>query len=443
MNIKSTIEVKEKLDNLSLTRREKSLEMLNEILKSLPQRVTNLINEAFIYKRIPKEYLLSSILFAESSSIGLTFYVNSLGYRNYANLYFTIVGSRGDAKSEGLKLATNPLKELDDQDYDEYSFEMKNFNSEIDKEPIRKQLLIQNSSIEAVHKIHSENPNSVGVYIDEIYSLVEKMGNSSSRDGIAWRTFLLEGYTNGFVDVSRKTTKSFRIKNTYPTLLGGIQNEFVPKLFANGNLESGFVDRQLFTPKLTKNKKLVKGKISSKVIDMYNEMIFNLIQFKRQSELPEENKKQFEIVMSKQAEEKLFIYTQELINRQDVAKPLIKEYMAKMQISIHKFSLLVHMMKISPSMDYTLLLDEETIDIAILLNEYYLNNFRVILEENIKVVNKDPSLNEIVTLGMKNGARQKAIVEITGYNKSTVSKCWNMEKNKQKLETLNGVGKAS
>ncbi|AOW20592.1 DUF3987 domain-containing protein [Urechidicola croceus] len=433
--VKSIKDIEKKLNDLTISGRDKSLEMLNEVLKYLPKEYVDLINEAFIYKRIPKEYLLSSILFTISTALGLTFYIKALGYKNYANLYFTIVGSRGDTKSEGLKLATIPLKELDDKDYEEYCFDLNNYKSDIDSEPLRKQTLIQNSSIEAVHKIHSENPNSIGIYIDEVYSLVEKMGNSSSRDGVAWRTFLLEGYTNGFVDVSRKTTKSFRIKETYPTLLGGIQKEFVPKLFANGNLESGFVDRQLFMPRLTKNKKLKRGSMSSEVIESYNNLVFNILQYKRQSENEEEDKKQFEIVLSEAAEEKLFSYTQELIDRQETAKSMIKEYMSKMQISIHKFSLLVHMMKISGDMNYTKLMDENTVDVAITLNEFYFNNFKIILKENLKVVYKEPSLSEVVLLAKKNGASQKVVSEITGYNKSTVSKCWNKEKNIQKLET--------
>jgi hypothetical protein len=148
--IKSQKEIKDKLDELSLNTRDRSIKLLNSILRALPKEYSKLINEAFIYKRIPKEYLLSSILFAVSTATGLTFYIKSLGYKNYANLYFTIVGSRGDTKSEGLKLATTPLKILDDQDYDEYSFEIKNYNYETDNEPIRKQLLIQNASIEAL-----------------------------------------------------------------------------------------------------------------------------------------------------------------------------------------------------------------------------------------------------------------------------------------------------
>ena len=433
--VQSIKEIKDNLDGLSLSDKDRSIEMLNNILSQLPKEYSDFINEAFTYKRIPKEYLLCSILFSISTAVGMTFYINSLGYVNYANLYFTIIGSRGDTKSEAMKIATEPLKELDDQDYDEYCIKKKMYNPETNREPIRKQLLIQNATIEAVHKIHYENPNSVGVLIDEIFSLIEKMGNSSSRDGVAWRGFLLEGYNNGCVDISRKTTDSYRIKKAYPTLLGGLQYQFIPKLFANGNLESGFIDRLLFTPKLTSNNKLLKGEMSNDVLDAYSNSVLSILAYKRQSEKLDEDIKQFEIKFSNEAEEKLFKYTQGLIDRKEKAGNMIKEYIAKMQISIHKFCLLVHMMIISSNMDYTKILDENTVDLAIMLNEYYFNNFKIILDENLSNAIKEPSIDEIIKLAKKNNASQKAVAEITGLHKGTVSKRWNKFQSNQQLAT--------
>jgi hypothetical protein len=422
INSKDCIE--KKLDELILAPREKSIFLMNKIIDSIPSEYSDLINEAFIYKRVPKEYLLSAMLFSVSTSMGLTFYIESLGYKNYANLYFTIVGSRGDTKSEALKLATNPLVHEDDESYDNYCNKVKDYNSEFDDEPIRKQILLQNSTIEAVHKTHSENPNAVGIYIDEVYTLIEKMGNSNSRDGVEWRTFLLQGYTNAYVDVGRKTTKSFRIKETYPNLLGGIQKEFIPKLFANGNLESGFVDRQLFTPKLIENNKLTRGVISKKVIADYNSVISNILQYKNQSEKKEETIKKFKIHLTAQAENRMFEYIQELVNRKETAGKILKEYNAKMQISIHKLSLALHLMKISKDMDYTKKLELETVELAITVNEYFLNNFKIILNENYYKSSNEPSLDEIIKTAIKNKAQQKSVVDITNVTKGTVSKHW-------------------
>ncbi|WP_274476139.1 DUF3987 domain-containing protein [Mangrovimonas aestuarii] len=426
MRFDSIEKIESKLEDLTKSNIDLAKESLAKIIDELPVEFKDLVENTFKYKRVPKEYMLCSILFTVSTSIGLTFYLKALGYTNYANVYFTIIGSRGDAKSEAMKIATCPIKKVDDKFYSDYQEELSLRDADAECKPKRKQVLIQNASIEAAHKVHSDNPNSIGILIDEIYALVEKMGNSSSRDGIAWRNFLLEGYTNGHVDVSRKTTESFRINETYPTLLGGLQNQFVSCLFANGNLESGFIDRLLFTPKLTSNTLLIRGEINEDIILAYNKSIQNILAYKLQSESPEESKKQFEIELSSNAESLIFEYCQDLINRQAKAKPIVKEYMSKMQISIHKFCVLVFMLRHSTNSTFATVLGEEVVTLAIELNEFYYQNFLVVLEEGFKknIEEEEASIPQVIKLAKKNNASQKSVAEVTGKNKSTISRNW-------------------
>lgn len=440
MEIEKIGDVKSSLDDISMTKRDRSLKMLNEILSLLPQEYSKLIESAFKYKRIPKEYMLSSILFTVSTSIGLTFFIDVLDYKNYGNLYFGLIGSRGDAKTEALKVATKPIKKLDDFQYKHYCEDLKLCKSDESEEIIRKQNLIQNATIESVYKIHSENPKSVGIMIDEIFSLIERMGNPNSRDGIPWRTFLLEGFTNGFVDVARKTTKSFRINETYPTLIGGLQHQFVSKLFANGNLESGFVDRVLFTPKLTSNNKLTRGQITFCELINYHSSITNILAYKKQSEQQDESIKQFKIKVSSEADQALFNYTQELVERKEKAPPILEEYISKMQISIHKLCINLFMMKHSKQSRFDLLLDIDTVNLAILLNEFYFNNFQIILEDNLNSFNKVPSLKEVIELAKKNKASQMSVAKVCGVHKSTVFRNWDK---KNERATCNSKKKAS
>ncbi|GAA4289526.1 DUF3987 domain-containing protein [Aestuariibaculum suncheonense] len=414
-------QIEEALKNVIQTDLEKSKEKLNTIVSLLPSEFKGLIEEAFLCKRVPKEYMLSSIFFTVSTSVGLTFYLKGLGYKNYGNCYFTIVGSRGDAKSEAIKIATNPIKEIDDVEYEDYLDELRVSEGD-EKSVIRKQNLIQNASIEAAHKVHADNPNAVGIAIDEIYGLIEKMANPNSRDGVAWRNFFLEGYTNGCLDVSRKTTQSFRIKSTYVTLIGGLQYQFLPKLFANGNLESGFIDRQFFTPKITHNNTLVVEGIANSSLVSYGASIKNILAYKRQSENPEETKKQFEIVMSKSAELLLFEYTQDLINRQGEAEPVIKEYMSKMQISVQKLCVIIFMMLNASGSTFASVLTDEVVELAIECNEFYFLNFQLIVKEGFREA--EPSVEQIIKLAKKNEASQKAVAEITGLHKGTISKKW-------------------
>lgn len=400
-----------------------TIERLNYIISLLPNEYRDLIEQGFLHKRIPKEYTLSSILYAISTATGLTFFVKGLGYKNYGNCYHTIIGSRGDAKTEAIKLAIRPIKEMDDRDYDDHLDELESYEEE-EPPPVRKQMLIQNASIEAAYKIHSENPNAIGISMDEIYGLIEKMSSSSSRDGKEWRNFFLEGYTNGHIDISRKTTDSYRIKETYPTLIGGLQHQFLPFLFAHGNLESGFIDRLLFTPKLTHSNKLTLGDVDSEVLDMYASSIKNVLAYKRQSERPEETNKQFEITMSPQAEDRLFRYTQELIVRQSKAQSIIKEYMSKMQISIQKLCINVFIMKHAANSTFGTVMGADIVHLAIQLNEFYFLNFQMLFEQGLKSKNVLPKVEDVIQLAVKNKASQKAVAEITGLNKSTISKKW-------------------
>jgi hypothetical protein len=416
-------EISKELAKRTKTKKQETLDKLNAIIAIMPDSLSNLINNAFKYQRIPKEYLLSSILFTFSTAIGRTFFIDALGYKNYANLYFAIIGSRGDVKSEAIKTATNPLKKFDDKDYEQYLSDNKYLNKE--DQPIkRKQVLIQNATIEAAHQIHYENQNSIGICMDEIFGLVEKMGNPNSRDGVYWRELFLQGYTNGVLDVARKTTDSFRIPETYPTLIGGLQNQFVKNLFANGNLESGFIDRLLFTTKLTENRKLMNVRIPDECISEYNHSIRNLLEYKRASESPDEVRKQIQINFTEEAEEKLFNYVQKLIDDQEIAKPIIKEYIAKMQISIHKFCLLSYMLLNANEKTFRTELTSESVELAITLNEFYFLNFQMIIEDNFDKKEKEITPEDVIALAKKNNASQKAVVEVTGLHKSSISRKW-------------------
>lgn len=419
----SKSEIEETLNKLTKSDKDILIEKLEDIISKLPLEISSLIENAFTYKRVPKEYLLSAILFTFSTVIGKTFFINALGYKNYANLYFTIIGSRGDVKSEAIKIAIYPLKKSDDKDYQQYLFDNKNRTKE-DDEVKRKQVLIQNATIESAYQVHYENPNSIGICMDEIFSLVEKMGNSSSRDGVEWRKFFLEGYTNDLLDISRKTTLSFRISESYPTLIGGLQHQFVKELFANGNLESGFIDRILFTTKLTENRKLRSEGIPKETEEAYYKSIQNVLDYKRQSENPEETKKQFQILFTDKAEKKLFEYSQKLINNQKEAKPILSEYISKMLISIHKFCLLSFIMKNAQEKTFKTEITLESVEMAIALNDFYYLNFQVIIKDNLKSKDAEITTESIIALAKKNNASQKAVAEVTGLHKSTISRNW-------------------
>jgi hypothetical protein len=420
MEIKNINDIKNSIDNSALTNKDIAKNQLEQIIALMPSNIKNIINDAFKHKRIPKEYLFSSILFAYSNAAGLAFSINSMGYINYSNLYFAIVGSRGDIKSPAMDLATQPLHDYDNTNYNEHK------NNKIDDpscETVRKQLFLQDATIESALYVHYKNPYSIGIFIDELYNLVQKMANKNSNEGSAWRTFFLQGNTNKHIDISRKTTDSYRIEKSYPTLMGSIQTQFIPKLFADGNLESGLIDRFLFASKLTSNETLSAFKIADATLERYSSSLLKLLNYRLDIETTSEMDT-ITLTLDNDAQNKMFKYSQDLINKQSKLLDYTREFMAKMLINIHKLALLVHLIENADTNDFRKPITVATLETAILVNEFYFTNFKIILEENISKTDIEATIDDIIKVAIKNNATQKDVVAITGKDKATISRHW-------------------
>lgn len=419
MEINNLNDIRKNIDGLVLSKNELAIKQLHQIIDYLPIEIKTLIEDSFKHKRIPKEYLLSSILFAFSNASGLAFSMTCMNYTNYPNLYFAIIGSRGDTKSEPMDIATYPLVNYDNQKYKDFLVESEDNKDETNK-MIRKRLLIQNATIEAMKFEHSRNPYSIGIYYDELMFIFEKMANNKSSEGADLRTFLLSGFNNKFIDISRRSTDNFRMEKTYPTLLGSIQNEFVSRLFGNGNLESGLIDRILFVPKLTSNSKLSKSKIDQNTINSYNKLVNNLLEYRFDIEntLEMDN---VNVKLSPIAEQKIYEYTQKLIGLMDESNETIKGYIAKLMISVHKLTLLVHLIHNSQNSNFQSTIKPETADTAILLCEFYFNNFKIIIDEN-RETTKKVDLDAVLELSIKNDIPQVIIANLMGVSESKVSR---------------------
>lgn len=426
MEFKNIEEIEKSIDNVALNDKQKAIKELHEIIELLPDEISNLIDFSFRINRIPKEYMFTSILFAFSNALGLAYGLTAFGYKNYGNLYFAIVGSRGDMKSPPMKIATSVLNTIDSETY-------KEGNSSESENLKQKKLLIQNATIQAAQTSHSYNPYSVGIFLDEIMFLVEKMGNKNNSDGMAWRTFLLEGYNNSTIDILRQTTRSFRINKSYPTLLGSIQEQFLTTLFGSGNLESGLIDRILFTTKLTENNTLSKESIPFEVTSNYENLLTRIYNSRKSIEEDEEIDSAT-LQLSNEAENLLFEYIQNLIHQQNREDYIIKAYLSKLQISIHKLIILLHAIR-SNNIETTI--EIETVSLAIKVNEFYFLNFKIINSEKENSKDQEFNINAAIRKAIQNNATQTDFIKAFGTPKSTLSRKWNEILNNMELETKN------
>ena len=418
MNIK---DIENEITTRTKTKKEITIELRNEIHKELPNSVQKLMDEGFENQRIPREYTLSAVLNAFGNAIGTNISLKALGYTNYPNIYNVIVGSRGDVKSEAISLAFNPIIELDNKNFDKFEELNKIFKeSDGNEKPEVKQMLVLNATIEAALIIHSNNPESLGMFFDEVTLLFDNMSNTRSRDGPYWKNLLLEGFTNKVISVSRVTAKSFRIKKGCPFLIGSIQNELVYKVLETSNLVSGLVDRILFNVKLEGNTEVKKQGVSPETLFNYADLLNRALELRNSNIL-------VELSLNIEAENIIHNFSQELVNRQEVLESPIREYLSKLNINVFKIVIIIHTIKgLASSSSISNIVTAETVSLAIKIINFYQLNFEMIIELNKKFGKvTDTSIKGVIGYAKQNGIKQKQVVDFTGYSKGQISKKWN------------------
>ncbi|RLD80321.1 MAG: hypothetical protein DRJ07_10590, partial [Bacteroidetes bacterium] len=244
--------------------------------------------------------------------------------------------------------------------------------------------------------------------------------NPNSRDGSQWLMLFLEGFTNGTVIISRKTTDSYRINKACPLLIGSIQNQLVYKIFEKGKLESGFVDRLLFTVKLESNDTISRENISNDVLHGYSDLINKVLKLRYKEPFTEPTT----LYLDEEAENLLFDYSQSLINRKKEFKTPTKEYLDKLNINVYKLIIIVHsIISLSAYDGIPEKIPKRAVQLAIDITEFYLLNFEILLELN-PVKDMDASLNGVINYARQNGLTQKDVTVFTKKDKSTISRNW-------------------
>ncbi|MEX2410173.1 MAG: helix-turn-helix domain-containing protein, partial [Candidatus Paceibacterota bacterium] len=155
--------------------------------------------------------------------------------------------------------------------------------------------------------------------------------------------------------------------------------------------------------------------LSDESIKIYSDNLNRIIDIRLNEEKEESVKK---LSCTPDAEEEILNYTQDLVYKQDTAPVMVKEYLSKLQINIHKMVLLIHLIKECSSPGISNKINVQTVKEAIVVCNFYFTNFKIIISQ----LNSNAKLdqNEVIKLGLKNNRTQQEIADFLGINKSTV-----------------------
>jgi hypothetical protein len=180
------------------------------------------------------------------------------GWVEYPNLYFAIVAQSGLGKSPSTRAVMAPLKKTDQEWFREYETQKSAYDEEIksrknlSKEeraslgadpdpPIRRRILMNDTTPEALLRAFQHNPRGLLWFRDELGGLILNLDRFANQKG-GTKSLLMEGYDSEGVNIDR-VNDSACIPHVCLSLFGTIQPEFIPHVFSDLDASMGFLPR--------------------------------------------------------------------------------------------------------------------------------------------------------------------------------------------------------
>lgn len=339
-----------------------------------PVDVQRIINETNKCLNFSKDHIASSLLFVASIAVGNSIKVElKHEWFDKAILYMALIGKPGSNKSAPLRYAMKPLLERD-------RLEMKKFEDEFSKytqtmrkanmgkcmaidEPKYNQTIMSDFTTEVLIKQHKINPRGLAVYVDELMGFIKNFNKyRTGNDEQVW-TQLFNG---GEVSVNRMNSQPMKIDDSFVGIIGTMQPGLLPE-FARGKMESGFLDRWLFSfPDKTEYPQFTLEELDQSVTDRWFEIINRIFS------LPLDGQQR----IIRLSDEALMIYMDwynAIARIKNNEKFLLPEVATKMERYCMRFAIILEAMKFGCGQDSIMEITADSVKGGIDLCSYYLS----------------------------------------------------------------------
>ena len=250
-----------------------------------PKKIQEIIEQTNRHQNFPIDYIAPCLLFVASLACGNSAVVElQRGWREKPLMYLAIVGGRGTNKTSCFDFALAPIRERDNDEYDNYVEAKALYDAELLKPakerklpaeaPVFRQFILSDFTPEVLVHQHRANPRGLIVFNDELIGFIYSFNKYRSGSDEQMWTQLFAG---GGVTVNRVGADPVKINDTCIGVFGGIQPELLPA-FARGKVQSGFMDRWLFAfPEKVKYPKFNDVDIDEKIAKNWHRIIKRIL----------------------------------------------------------------------------------------------------------------------------------------------------------------------
>ena len=280
------LESRAKLKQLKAEPRKKIVFPVEAFPKKM-QAIINILSECYGF---PPDYYGASFLCVAGTILGNAYQAQyKHNWTAKATMYVAIVGGSSIGKSHTLKVAVKPMYQMEEDfqnshltQLELFKGEMEDYNNskvkgEAPEPPPPKEILLNDATVEAIHRSMSHNPKGLLYFKDELSGWVHSM--NQYRKG-SDQEFWLENWQNTTVKINRQSKNPIYIKSPFVSVLGALTPSFLRDLAGGDRKNNGFIPRILFAfPDNVQKPYESENLPSPDTFDAYNEIIQNLQNF--------------------------------------------------------------------------------------------------------------------------------------------------------------------
>jgi len=251
-----------------------------------PKEIRDIVDDYAQSLNINKDYAYGVVLFAFSSAIGTNYILRvKKGWEELAVLFITLVGKPGINKSSPISIFTKILEDIDKVLNADYLLKMKEFRerkaSKDDnmplEEPVRKQVVIKDTTQEALLQALYHNPNGLAGIYDELGSFLKSF-NKYRPGGGGDEELMLSIFSGKSISINRKNVEPILIPTPFFNLIGSIQPQVLVNLMGNSRVDNGLTHRFLFIfPPDIRREDLSDTDVSNESEELYDLLIKSII----------------------------------------------------------------------------------------------------------------------------------------------------------------------
>jgi DNA primase len=219
-------------------------------IDAFPPKTSAIIHAFQKADGFPLDYYGTNALVAISALMGVAYKAQyRQGHEHFPILYAVLVGDSSAGKSVSAHRFFQPLLDIEKNAANEYNIKMSIWHEaslsekEVPPKPKRREIIIDNSTLEALIRTMYHNPRGILYLQEEVLSWIKNM--NSYRSG-SDEQFWLKNWDSAFVKYNRVSGDIITIAHPNATVIGGVQPGVIHQLLNGDKNVTGFSARLIF-----------------------------------------------------------------------------------------------------------------------------------------------------------------------------------------------------